>query len=248
MTTRTLPHRKAGGALALLPHNRHPRLATPDGVSGMAPPVRRPRLRAAPRAARVLSLGAALLLASGCVNPGDMQMRDELGKLRETIRQKENQLVAQRATIDELNQQLRVARSINEDDLKRIYYPQEITIDRLTGGADYDGQPGDDGITVYVRPIDQYGDVIKVAGDVLIQLYDLAVPPGQNLIGEYRVPVDKLGELWHGKLMTGHFTIKCPWPGSPPAHNEITVRVTFVDYLTNRVVSAQAVATFKQRP
>jgi hypothetical protein len=177
-----------------------------------------------------------------------MQMRDELGQLRETIRQKDNQLVAQRTTIDELNQQLRVARSINEDDLKKIYYPQEIVIDRLTGGADYDGQPGDDGITVYVRPIDQYGDVIKVAGDVLIQLFDLAAPPGQNLIGEYRVPVDKLGELWHGKLMTGHFTIKCPWAGAPPEHNEITVRVTFVDYLTKRVVSAQTVATFKQRP
>lgn len=192
-------------------------------------------------------LTAALLLA-GCVNPAEVRLREEVASLRESIRAKDNQLVAQRASIDELQRQLAVARSISEDDLKKLYWPKELVIDKLTAGADYDGQPGDDGVTVYLRPVDQYGDTIKIPGDLIIQLFDLAAPPDRMLLGEYRVPVDKLGGLWHGRLLTGHFTIKCPWAKGPPEHNELTVRAVFVDYLTKRVVSSQTTCPVKLPP
>ncbi len=206
------------------------------------------RLWRLPRA--VLFLGAVFgpVLVAGCVGQGENKLRDELTRLREENRARNDQLVAQRATIDELNVQLRNARGINEEDLKKLYYPKELVIDRLTGGADYDGQPGDDGVTVYLRPIDQYGDVIKIPGDVTIQLYDLAAAPDRNFLGEYRISVDQLAPLWHGRLMTGHFTIKCPWAKGPPQHDEITVRATFVDYLTKRVVSAQTTCKVKLPP
>jgi hypothetical protein len=190
----------------------------------------------------------AALLAAGCQSPTEVSLRHEVASLRDTIKQRDNQLVAQKATIDELGDQLRVARSISEDDLKKIFYPEQLVIDKLSGGADYDGQPGDDGVTVYLKPVDKEGDVIKVAGDIRIQLFDLAAPPARNLIGEYFIPVDQVGKLWHGKLLTDHYTIKCPWPKGPPEHNEITIRATFVDYLTKRVVSAQAVCHVKLPP
>jgi hypothetical protein len=177
-----------------------------------------------------------------------MQLRRENTELRDSVRQKDDALVAQKATIDELHSQLDVARSIKEDDLKRVFYPERLIIDKLTGGADYDRKPGDDGVTVYLKPVDRAGDVIKVAGDLRIQLYDLAEPPGKNFIGEYFIPVDQIGELWHGKLMTNHYTIKCPWPKLSPEHSEITVRATFVDYLTKRVVSAQTTCQVKLPP
>jgi hypothetical protein len=101
---------------------------------------------------------------------------------------------------------------------------------------------------VYVKPVDKDGDVIKVAGDIRIQLYDLAASPTQNLIGEYFVSVEQVGKLWNGKLLTGHFSIKCPWPSGPPKHAEVTIRVVFVDYLTKRVVSAQSTCQVKLPP
>ncbi len=208
--------------------------------------------RRAPRRLNTAALPALLvplLLAAGCQESTTVaDLRREISALRETTRQKDNQLVAQRATIDELHTQLRVARSISEDDLKRIFYPEQLVIDRLTGGADYDGQPGDDGVTVHLKPLDREGDVVKVAGDLSIQLYDLAAPAGRNLIGEYQVPVDQLAKLWHGKLLTGHYTVKCPWPASPPEHPEVTVRAVFVDYLTKRVVSAQSTCKVRLPP
>ena len=188
------------------------------------------------------------LCTAGCVSTTEIGLRNEIIALREQLRQKDNELVAQRASLDEVARQLAVARSISEDDLKRVFYPERLVIDRLSGGADYDGKPGDDGVTVYLKPVDPAGDVIKVAGDIRIQLYDLAAPAGKNLIGEYVVPVDQVGKLWQGKLWTNHYTIRCPWPAAPPEHTEITMRATFVDYLTKRVVSAQSTCQVKLPP
>jgi hypothetical protein len=190
----------------------------------------------------------ALALAAGCENPAEVALRRENNELQATVRTKNDQLVAQKASLDELHEQLRIARSISEDDLKKLFYPEQLVIDKLTGGEDYDGKPGDDGVTVFLRPIDKDGDVIKVAGDIRIQLFDLAAPPQENYIGEYYVPVEQAGKLWHGKFLTDHFTIKCPWPRDPPKHAEITVRATFVDYLTKRVVSAQTTCKVKLPP
>lgn len=194
-------------------------------------------------ALRLLAGLGAILVAAGC-ETGTRADRDrELATLKTQLREKDNELAAQQVTLQELQNQLTVARGLTDEDLQRIFYPERLVIDKLTGGADYDGRPGDDGVTVYVRPVDRDGDVIKVAGDIRVQLYDLANPPGQNFIGEYFITADQVGKLWHGKLLTNHYTIKCPWPNEPPAHPEITVRVTFVDYLTKRVLSAQSTCT-----
>lgn len=188
-----------------------------------------------------------LAAALGCAESPELALRREIDGLKATLKERDNKLAAAEAANRELNRQLSVARSISEDDLKRVFYPEKIEIDRLTGGFDNDGQPGDDGVVVYLRPIDRFGDVVKVPGDITIQLYDLAAPENRQFVGEYRVPVDRAGELWHGKLMTNHYTIKCPWPKSPPENSTITVRVVFVDYLTKRVVSAQSTCNVKLR-
>ncbi len=191
---------------------------------------------------------AFLLTLSGCVSNETAKLRERIGELTDSVKAKDSQLVAKQAAIDELHRQLDVARKINEDDLKKLFYPKELEIDKMTGGEDYDNKPGDDGVTVYVRPIDQHGDIIKIPGDLTIQLYDLAAPQGRNFLGEYKIPVDKIGDLWHGKFLTQHYTIKCPWLHGPPEHDEVTVRVVFVDYLTKRTVSAQATCKVKLAP
>jgi len=205
----------------------------------------RPRTGRAPlAAAAVLWCGAAV----GCWTPTQGEVQQENRALREALRKRESELAAQATTIEQLNRQLTLARGLSDDDLKKIFYPERLEIDRLSGGADYDGRPGDDGVTVHLRPIDRDGDVIKVAGDIRIQLFDLAAPPDRNLIGEYTISADQVGKLWHGRLLTGHYTVKCPWPGPPPENPEITIRAVFVDYFTRRVVSAQAVCQIKLAP
>ncbi len=185
--------------------------------------------------------GALLsLLLAGCYSPRDADLRREISTLREQLRAREHELATQKASLDELTSRLAIVRGISADDLKKIYYPERLVIDKISGGGSYNKEPGDDGVTVHLRPIDRDGDVIKVAGDIRIQLYDLAAPASETFIGEYFVPADQVGPLWHGQFLAGHFTIKCPWPKAPPKHSEITIRATFVDYFTQRVVTAQA--------
>ena len=48
------------------------------------------------------------------------------------------------------------------------------------------------------------------------------------------------GATWaFSGFMTNYYSFICPWKSSPPAHEEITVRVEFVDYLTGKSFTAQ---------
>ncbi len=191
--------------------------------------------------ATLLSL---LLLAAGCRPPPPRDLRIEVRRLRRELDQARQQLAARQAAIDELNRQLQIARGLSDQDLRRIYYPDRIQLERLTGGEDFDGKPGDDGVVVFVRPVDRDGDPIKVAGRLRVELYDLTAPRGRKLIGTCEFGPDELAKMWYGKLWTYHYTVRCRWQ-QPPRTNEVTVRVTFIDYLTKRVLTAQTVCTVR---
>jgi hypothetical protein len=186
-----------------------------------------------------------LLPSAGCQSQTELELQRQVDDLTEQATERDHQLIAQRITIEQLHKQLDQARGLTAEDLEKIFYPERIEIASLSGGDDYDGKPGDDGVTVYLKPIDRDGDAVKVAGDIRIQLYDLANPPDQNLIGVYSIPVDQVSGLWYGKLATYHYTVRCPWKNGPPQHDEITIRVTFVDYLTQRTITAQTVCKVK---
>ncbi|MBU0640155.1 MAG: hypothetical protein KKB50_14915 [Planctomycetes bacterium] len=191
---------------------------------------------------------ATAALWTGCAATPANEYERQISRLERTIAEKDHQLVAQKATIDELHRRLATARAFTPEQLAHIFYPETLVIDSLTGGADYDGQPGDDGVTVYLKPTDRAGDTVKVAGDIRITLYDLANPPDQTLVGEYVIPADQAGPLWYGRLMTHHYTIRCPWLTGPPRHAELTIRASFVDYLTQRAMTAQTTCTVELPP
>ncbi len=188
-----------------------------------------------------LTLCAAMLLAGmpGCGQNKVAQLRSKLQSSESQLEKSTTLLANRETTISELRKQLIAAQGLDPKRWERAYRPTDLRIASLSGGADYDGKPGDDGVTVYLQPLDRDGDVIKVAGEIRVQLYDLAAQPGRQLIAEYRIPADKSGDAWYGKLMTQHFTIKCPWPSAPPLHTEITIYAVFIDNLTNYVVTAQ---------
>lgn len=222
-------------------HSRHERLKRGSHRAGGV-------LFSNRRAARpaILCLGAAIGLACGCENPGviaDYEKR--VITLQEQLRECETRRMSER---ERYSQTVRRVQGTKEDlqfDPAKLFTPVEIEIDPLTGGSDFDGKAGDDGITVYLRPRDRDGDVVKAAGDVRIEVLDLENPPEQQLIGRYGVSVDDLGKLWYGQLMTQHYTFECPWTKARPRHSQLTVRVTFVDYITQRSITAQAVCKVK---
>jgi len=200
-----------------------------------------------PQCRWLIALAVMLAGATGCQNGLDLSGRDakieklhkELEETTESLREARQINHGMQIVVIDQQKQIRTLRRLGDERLKKIFHVQAIRLGQYTGGADFDGQAGDDGIKVYLRPIDQRGDTIKAAGEVKIRLYDLAAPAGKNLIGEYNWPVEKMAGAFSGGFMTYHFSFECPWKSGPPQHREITVRVEFVDYLTGRHFSAQ---------
>lgn len=176
------------------------------------------------------------------------ETQKQLLEAQEKVKTLEAELAAQQQAQRNLEAQLAELRGTDAP-LADLVYPVKIELERMSGGYDRDGQPGHDGIVLYIQPIDADGNVIKAAGTINVKLFDLAAPAGSNLIAEYRFDVKKTRSLWYGRLMTNHFTVHCPWPnGQPPAHPEVTAVVTFTDLLTGKPLTAQAVYEIKFPP
>lgn len=194
--------------------------------------------------AGLAGMGAALF-AAGCntvsgqayaeVQRELLQTQDEVRKLQSEVAAKEQALAMTRSQTAQL-------RGLEPQNLEQLIVPERIELAAQSGGYDIDDQPGDDGIVLYIQPIDRDEHVVKAAGAITVTLLDLANPPEAYVVGKYHFDANKTRELWSGRLWTHHFTVRCPWfQGRPPAHNEITARIEFLDLLTGRTLTAQGV-------
>jgi len=188
---------------------------------------------------------ALSILATGC-NQKDVDHEKMLAQQVDRVTLENTQLKREMADRDQaiasLRSQVDKLLDLGPGRLDHLFTVARIELVRLTGGADYDGRPGDDGVTVYVRPVDAQGDPIKAAGEIRIQLLDVTQQGQPRELGLYVInDPGKLRAAWHSGIMTDHYTVKCSWqPGvSLPANREVTVRVTFLDWLTGREFTAQ---------
>jgi hypothetical protein len=85
----------------------------------------------------------------------------------------------------------------------------------LTGGIDRDGQPGDEGLSVLVAPVDAAGDVIKLPGEIRIELLDLSQPVGEQVIARRQISLDDSESLWHRGFVGTGYLIELNWERIP---------------------------------
>ncbi|MFP3937536.1 MAG: hypothetical protein ACLFVW_04275 [Phycisphaerae bacterium] len=150
-----------------------------------------------------------------------------------------------RAELNALQQQVETLQEIGRDRLEKLYTVERIKLGRHTGAVDLDDDAGDhEGVKVFLQPVDDQGDALKAAGSATVELYDLAAPQGENLIGRYEWSVEELTEQWYGGFMAYHYALECEWE-TPPAHDEVTVRVVFTEYLTGKTFTAQTVCSVR---
>lgn len=187
-------------------------------------------------AAGVITLGA------GCSSPG---VRARLTQQNEALRQENEHLkrdVAQRdGTITALHRRVDNLENLGPGRPAGLFAPVKLEIVRLSGGADYDGKPGDDGVTVYLRLRDADDDAVKAPGKIAVQLLDGANLANPRVLGVYRIE-DPAGlrEAWYGRFGTYHFTLRCPFPPGVelPTTGKVDVKAQFVDYLTGVTLTA----------
>jgi len=90
--------------------------------------------------------------------------------------QRENADLQDRLT--QSQQQVQGLQQFGPRQLELVPHAVAIRVGRYTSAVDTDGAPGDDAVKVTVLPVDPQGHITKVAGSLLVELYDLQAPGG----------------------------------------------------------------------
>ncbi len=191
----------------------------------------------------------ANLCCTGCATTsGQSDLRRELDLKNERIAALERENASLKAAAAESRRQVEIARGIDAGDRALLVAPEKITLDTRSGPADLDNQPGADGLMIHLKLFDHEGDAIKAVGDIRIDAFDLSDPANPRTVGTWSFPAEQAIKLWLGKFMTYHYSLKCPWQNGPPRSSEITVRATFIDLLTKRVLTTQQAYSLPAKP
>lgn len=98
---------------------------------------------------------------------------------------------------------------------------------RLTGGQDFDGQPGDDGLSVLVEPRDSRGQFVSRPGKVSIVVLDPAETGDSARIARWDFEADVAAKLLRASSLDRGLHFRMPWPDRPPTHDRLHVFVRY---------------------
>lgn len=179
---------------------------------------------------------------AGCNSSGArVQLAQENDSLRQNNQRLERTVQQRDSAIARLTRQIENLKRFQADRPADLFAPVSLEIASLSGGRDYDRRPGDDGVTIFLRPRDADGDAVKVPGRIEVQLLDNTVLGSPRVVGVYVFDdPDKLREFWHGRFGTNHYTLRCPFAPDVvlPESRRLTASVSFLDYLTGATLTA----------
>jgi len=183
---------------------------------------------------------AALSFAAGC-KPSNLRVAiaSEVVELKQQNRQCEDKLKKSQAQVEQLKKQVAVLSEQKSGlKLKSIYNLQSLKITRYTGL--YENEAGKkERLIVYIQPIDDEGDVIKAAGSVDVQLWDLNKPE-KPLLAQWHIEPTELKKMWVATLITINYRLPFDVGDKiASTKGDLTVKVTFNDYIFGKVFTEQ---------
>jgi len=188
-----------------------------------------------------------LAFIAGC---GEDKTRDfSLEKELDTLRLEKTDLTQQvekaNAQNQKLQKQVQILAGLKENiKPEKIYALQNVRIGRYTNLYDKDKDGKEEKLIVYLQPIDDEGDVIKAAGKVDVELWDLNKKSENAKIGQWRVEPDELKKLWFATVITINYRLTFDISDKVDKfETPLTVKITFTDYLTGKVFKQQKVIT-----
>ncbi len=190
-----------------------------------------------------LYASALLLFLAGC---GIGSARKTPSELRaEKLAREKAELVGEvqqyRAEIEQLRTQIQALSALPKGERENPYKLTAVRIARTTNFYDTNNDGRREKLIVYIQPIDTQGDIVKAAGTVDVQLWDLNLPNGQAQLGHWQVGPTELHRLWFDFLVTG-YRLTFDRPKSLKVLSEpLTIRITFTDYLTGESFRDQRV-------
>ncbi|MGA2323600.1 MAG: hypothetical protein ABSG22_07110 [Sedimentisphaerales bacterium] len=194
----------------------------------------------------VWSSSLAMVFAFGCdgQTAGKPTTAQQVQQLTAQKADLQNQLEQTQTENDRLKKQAESLSKLPGD--KRadaIYHLKSIEIGRYTNFYDEDKTPGATGkknLVVYVEPIDETGDVIKAAGAIDVQLWDLNKKESEARLAQWRVEPNEIKKLWLGGMLSSSYRLSFDAAGIVDKFDKpLTVKVNFTDYLSGATFTEQ---------
>jgi hypothetical protein len=180
---------------------------------------------------------ALLPFVGGCFlfkkpSKANIDLRKQNQELQSRFDELERKSAGDAAMVRALQDRNGVLPTLPRDRLAKLFTTHGLKLGKLTGGADLDPKtPGDEGLKVYVTPIDETGDALKAAGAFKVEAFDTSRGSGEK-IGEWSFDVDASRKMWSSVLGRHNYVLTCPWQKTKPAGGNLHLKITFVDELT----------------
>ena len=178
----------------------------------------------------------ALALA-GCATRGDIdvleaelrqqeqsqqELADKLARAREDLKVARSDAAVLRSQVNKTRQV-----SLTQEQADVLYRAEGLKFNMLlTSGQSRDGQPGDEGLSVLLTPVDVHGDLVKLAGEVELELFDMTLDSASQRLGFWKFSTDEVREHWHRGFVGSGYLFQIDWQKVPTA-SELTLHARF---------------------
>jgi hypothetical protein len=98
---------------------------------------------------------------------------------------------------------------------------------RLTGGYNFDGQPGDDGLLLVVEPQNAAGQYVPLPGDLEIEVLDPQKSGPDARIARWEFDSSETVVTMRKSLLGRGMHLQLPWPGDRPSSENLRLNVHY---------------------
>ena len=190
----------------------------------------------------ILLAGCLLAITAGCESQKAKPVVSEKETLQQQNAELKTQLDSCKAENAELQKQISTFTATGKVSTKDIYDLKKIELTKYTDFYDHDKDGQKEKLIAYLKPTDSQGDIIKAAGEVTIQLWDLNQTDSSALLAEWNIAADKLGENWFSAMLGTNYRFAFDITDIVKDFSRpLTIKATFKDRLSGNTFFSQKV-------
>jgi cell division protein FtsB len=186
----------------------------------------------------------SLFVIAGCENKASQTQKQSKPVLSPASIQQENTKI--KAENEQLKKQIETLTGIDKP--VRIDAISTVSMIELTDRSGIrsktkDSNDVNETLVVYLKTIDDMGDVVKAPGQAKVELWDLNAKPAEALLGSWTVEPANLKKSWSGSFMTNYYKLTFDANAIPKdqKRQELTLKAEFTDYMSGKILKAQKV-------
>ena len=184
-------------------------------------------------------LGFILFCTVGCQS-GSTIVVDYPGQIAAL----ESELVQARDIIAKQKIQISNLQNISEPVVELITKVNKISLGRYSRLLDSNEDQKIDKLVVYLQVYDSSADLIKVAGSMTVELWDLNAAQN-NMVSRWEILPQQLEAAWDGGLLADHYRLELPVANYSASGEQLNLKCRFIELLTGKSWESQKVIGLK---